>query len=162
MTPRTRRAAWIAVLLLIIGVLAIGALDTDEPTKDQRASRLEDVFRCPECRGQSVAQSEAPSAKGVKTVIRDLIESGRSDEEIRDHLVASYGKEILLDPEGSGFSGIVWALPVAVALVAVGALVYRFADWRPGSREVTDADRDLVATALDAPQKPRNEHGNDS
>lgn len=153
MTRRRRHAAWIAVVLVILGLLAVGVLDTAEPTDAQRARHLETIFRCPECRGQSVAQSEAPSAKGVKTVIRDLIESGRSDEEIRDHLVASYGKEILLDPEGSGFSGLVWAVPVGVVIVAVGALVHRFRDWRPGTREPTDEDRHLVASALGEPDE---------
>lgn len=150
-SARRRGIAWIGVAVLAAILLAVGVLDTADPTPDQRARRLETMIRCPECRGQSVAQSEAPSAKGVKTVIRDLIDSGRSDEEIRDHLVASYGREIVLDPEGSGFSALVWAIPVVVVLVALAALVHRFRDWRPGTREVTEDDRELVASAMDHP-----------
>lgn len=148
---RRRTGAWVAVAVVVVALLGFGMFDGSEPSPDQRARRLESVIRCPECRGQSVAQSEAPSAKGVKTVIRDLIDSGRSDEEIRDHLVASYGKEILLEPGGSGFSSLVWAIPVVVVLVAIAGLVHRFGDWRPGAREVTEDDRHLVADALEEP-----------
>lgn len=149
-TPSRRRLAWGAALVLALALLAVGSLDTDDPTPAERARRLERTIRCPECRGQSVAQSDAPSAKGVKTVVRDLIDAGRSDEEIRDHIVASYGKELLLEPEGSGFSTLVWAIPVVVVMVAVAGLALRFRDWRPGGQHADEADRDLVAAALGA------------
>lgn len=149
MTASTRRILWAVVGVLVVGLLIVGVSDQGERTLDQRARDLEEQVRCPQCRSQSVAQSETPSARGVKVVIRDQLDAGRTDEEILDYIASSYGREVLLDPPGSGFSGLVWALPAVVAIAAVAGLVIRFRDWRPGGRsEVSGADRDLVAGAL--------------
>ena len=54
---------------------------------------------------------------------------------------------------------MVWALPVIFVVVAVAGLVYRFRDYRPSARNVTQADRDLVADALDHPAaQPAADH----
>ncbi|MBX3312929.1 MAG: cytochrome c-type biogenesis protein CcmH [Actinobacteria bacterium] len=154
MTRGRRRGLWIALAVIVVGLLAVGVLDQGERTDAQRARDLEEQVRCPQCRSQSVAQSETPSAKGVKTVIRDQIAAGRSDEEILDYIASAYGREVLLDPPGSGFSGLVWALPAVVAIVAVAGLVVRFRDWRPGpSAVVSGEDRELVAGALASRQQ---------
>ena len=139
---------WIAMAVVVVAVLAVGTLGGGEPSAEERARALEETIRCPQCASQSVANSETPSAKGVKVVIRERIEKGNTDEEIRDFIASRYGRDVLLDPSGRGFGALVWALPVVVALVAVGGLVYRFGDWRPAGRAVTDADRELVEGAL--------------
>lgn len=139
---------WVTVGLLVVAMLIFGSLGGGSPSPDERARNLEKEIKCPTCPGQSVAQSEAASAKGVKTIIRDQIAAGHSDEEIRDYVAAKYNRRILLDPQGSGFSGLVWALPIVMVIVAVGGLIYRFRDWRPGEMAPTDDDRALVEAAL--------------
>lgn len=140
--------------MVVLVALAVGTFGGSEPSDDQRAQALERSIRCPQCASQSVAQSETPSAKGVKVVIADRIATGNSDEEIRDYVASRYGRVVLLDPSGKGFGALVWGLPVAAAVVAVGALVLRFRDWRPGEVAVTDADRDLVRRTME-----RTDHG---
>ncbi|MEO6989084.1 MAG: cytochrome c-type biogenesis protein [Aquihabitans sp.] len=145
-----RKVLWGLLAMVVVGALTFGTLNQGEPSEGARARALEETIRCPQCRSQSVAQSDTPSARGVSTVIRDQIAAGRTDEEIRDFVASSYGREVLLEPSGSGFSGLVWALPVVMIVVAVAGLVYRFGDWRPATTSVTAADRSLVAAALNA------------
>ncbi len=139
---------WLAMAAVVLGALAFGTFTGAAPTDAERAQSLEATIRCPSCVSQSVANSETPAAKGVKRLIDERIAKGDTDEEIRDFVASRYGREILLDPSGKGFGALVWGVPVAVAIIAVGALVLRFQDWRPGAAEVTDADRDLVADAM--------------
>ncbi len=147
--PVRRWLPWIALVLVVVGGLAYGSWSQPAPSDEQRAQSLERTIRCPSCRGQSVANSETPSARAIKLLIRERVAAGDSDEQIRDYVASDdrFGREILLDPAGKGFSALVWGVPVVVAVLAVGALVVRFSDWRPG-RAVTEADRDLVASAL--------------
>jgi cytochrome c-type biogenesis protein CcmH len=136
--------------VVVVGLLAVGTLGGAPPTAAERARNLEETIRCPSCASQSVANSDTPSAEGVKVLIRERIAAGDSDEEIRDYIASRYpsGRQLLLDPAGKGFGALVWGVPVAFAIAAVAALVVRFRDWRPRDVPVTAADRELVAAAL--------------
>ena len=61
------------------------------------------------CRSPS---SSAPTAVTVRATVRRLIDQGQSDQQIKDYLVARYGSAIVLDPPASGWSALVWVLPV--------------------------------------------------
>ena len=147
-------APWIAMAVVVVVALAIGTFGQSEPTPEERAQNLAESIRCPSCKSQSVASSDTPSSQGVRLLIEERIEAGDSDEQIRDFVASRYSREILLDPAGSGFGALVWALPVIFVVVAVTGLIVRFRDYRPGGRSVTQADRDLVAGALDGPGTP--------
>lgn len=148
-----RWGPWVAMVVVVIGLLVAGTVGGQPPTPAERASALEETIRCPSCASQSVAHSDTPSAQGVKVLIKERIAAGDTDEEIRDYVASRYpsGRQLLLDPAGKGFGALVWGVPVVAAIIAVGSLVYRFGDWRPGVRTVTGADRDLVAQALGEP-----------
>ena len=153
---RTRRGwlPWIAMAVVVLIALAIGTLGQSEPTASERAQNLAESIRCPSCKSQSVASSDTPSSQGVRLLIKERIAAGDSDEEIRDFVASRYSREILLDPSGSGFGTLVWALPVVFVIVAMVGLVIRFRDYRPGAaRAVTQEDRDLVADALHASEQ---------
>ena len=143
---------WIALAVVVVVALAIGTIGQSEPTPEQRAQHLAETIRCPSCKSQSVASSDTPSSQGVRLLIKERIAAGDGDEEIRDFVASRYSREILLDPEGSGFGSLVWALPIIFVIVAMTGLVIRFRDYRPRSHPVTDDDRDLVAEALAHPE----------
>lgn len=138
---------WLAMALVVVVTLAVGTLGQNEPSDAQRARNLAETIKCPSCQGQSAATSDTPSSQGIRVLIAERIAAGDSDEAIRDSVVTQYPGSSL-DPSGSGFSGLVWAVPVVVVVAAVAGLVYRFRDWRPGVVAVTQDDRDLVARAL--------------
>ena len=142
-------APWIAMAVVVLIALAIGTFGQSDPTPDQRAAHLAQSIRCPSCKSQSVASSDTPSSQGVRLLIRQRIKAGDSDEEIRDFVASRYTREILLDPSGTGFGTVVWALPVMFVVVAMAGLIFRFRDYRPAGHAVTQADRDLVADAMD-------------
>ena len=144
-------ASWIVMGVIVVVALAIGTFGQAEPTSAERAQNLAESIRCPSCKSQSVASSDTPSSQGVRLLIKERIAAGDSDEQIRDFVASRYSREILLDPAASGFGTVVWALPVIFVIVAVAGLIVRFGDYRSDGRTVTQADRDLVADALDGP-----------
>lgn len=138
--------------VVVVALLAVGTLGGKPPTLDERAHNLEKSIRCPSCASQAVANSDTPAAEAVRVLIRERLEAGDSDEEIRDYVASRYpdGRQLLLDPAGRGFGALVWAVPVVAAIAAVAGLVVRFGDWRPAAVTATDADRELVAAHLAA------------
>ena len=107
-------------------------------------------IRCPTCRNQSAAESDAAAAKAVREEIGRRVRAGESDGEIVAFMVSRYGSDILLKPEGSGVASLVWVLPVIAVIVALAGLVFAFRRWRarPGV-EVSAEDRALVERELE-------------
>lgn len=144
------RAAWLVMALVLAGALFVGSqTGLGRRTESQRVQHIASEIRCPECRSETSANSNATQAKAVRAEIRDRIRAGESDGQIVAFLVSRYGSDILLKPEGSGVAGLVWALPVVGLVVALGALTMTFRRWRarPGV-EVSPEDRALVEREL--------------
>jgi cytochrome c-type biogenesis protein CcmH len=132
-TTVRRWAPWTALALVLVVALAVGASgDGDGDSEAARTARLSRELRCPTCRGLSVAESDAKAAQAIRDEIRARVEAGQSDDEVRQYLISRYGDDILLKPSGSGVTGLVWALPVALGVAAVGGLVVAFRRWSRG------------------------------
>lgn len=122
---------WAALGVVVVVALAIGASGSGDDTSDAaRAKRLSQEVRCPTCRGLSAAESDAKAAQAVRAEIRSRVAAGQSDEDIRAYLASRYGDDILLRPEGSGVTGLVWALPVAVLVCGAAGLAFAFRRWK--------------------------------
>ena len=152
---RTGWWPWLAVLVVVVAALAIGALGERPPaTQSERVNAVARTVRCPTCNGESVAQSDAQISQQIRVEIAKGFESGLTEEQIRDRLLERYD-DISLDPSGSGTAGLVWALPVIAGLLAVAGLVVVFRRWqRAGTLHASAADEALVAEALAAGDPP--------
>lgn len=134
-------AAIVALTTLGIGVVADGGATTNA----DRTFAISRSVLCPQCTGQSVAESDVAIAREIRADIAQRVDRGESDDAIRQVYVDRYGPQILLTPPSSGLSGLVWVIPVVGVAAAVAVLTYALR--RPdttGSTEVSDADRRLV------------------
>lgn len=121
---------WAVMGVLLVGALSVGAQgSTDGRTVDGRVRRIAAEVRCPTCEGLSVGESDAPASRNIRDEIRRRIEAGESDGDVRAYLVSRFGKDILLKPEATGISAVVWALPVAALVCALAGLVVAFRRW---------------------------------
>jgi len=137
---------WALMGLVLLGALAVGMRPDNTPsTNDERAHALADSLKCPTCRSQSVADSDAPVSKEIRSAINRRIEAGQSDAQIRAFLVGQFGEDVLLTPAAGGVTGLVWVIPVVVLIVAGVALGFAFRRWREASPvSVTEDDRALI------------------
>jgi cytochrome c-type biogenesis protein CcmH len=118
---------WTTLGVVLIVALVLGSvLSSSPPGPAQRAAAIESVVRCPSCEELSVAQSTAPTAVAVRAAVTQLIAEGRTDQQIRDYLVDRYGASIVLDPPASGWSLLVWLLPLLAGLASAGVLAVVF------------------------------------
>ena len=77
--------------------------------------------------------------------IRERVEAGDSDAEIRQAFIDKFGDSILLKPESGGIGIVVWGLPVAVLILGGGGLVFALRRWRREPHlHATAADEKLV------------------
>ena len=144
-----RLLAWLAIAVVGVSTLVFAAVDEGAPTTNaDRAYELAKDFACPVCQGQSVAESDVVVARNIRREIRVWVDEGRSDEFIRDQLVADFGEDVDYTPSSEGITALVWILPVVAGAVATGGLVLVFRKWRlEGDLEASDDDTALVAAA---------------
>ena len=139
---------WTLLGVILVAALLIGsgAFSSAPPTAAQRAAAIESVIRCPSCEDLSVAVSSAPTAITVRATVSRLVGQGQSDRQIKDYLVARYGSAIVLDPPASGWSALVWILPIVVAIAGIAVLVVVLVRRRKGDR---DLDADIRGESVD-------------
>jgi cytochrome c-type biogenesis protein CcmH/NrfF len=141
---------WAALLVVVAVALGVGTFDRGGGARsdEERAQSLAEGFRCPTCRGQSVADSDAPAAQAIRQQIERQVEEGRTDAQIRDYVLSRYPRSELVPPR-SGLAGLVWVLPVAAVVVAACALAVAFRRWRVvgGRGGPSPEDRVLVERA---------------
>jgi len=147
---RSRRfPLWTLLAVVLVAALLVGsgAFSSTPPTSAQRAASIESVIRCPSCEDLSVADSSAPTAVTVRSTVRQLVDHGLTDSQIEDYLVARYGSAIVLDPPTSGWSSLVWVLPIAGGVIAVAVLAAVLA--RRRRRSGPSLDDDVLVPAAD-------------
>ena len=125
-----RWGGWILLVVVVIGALVVGTRSDGTKTNAERVQSIAKSVRCPTCRGQSVADSDAPAAANVRRDIERRVAAGQSDDDIRSALAARFGDGILLTPPRSGVAGLVWVLPVIAVAAAGGGLTLAFRRWR--------------------------------
>jgi cytochrome c-type biogenesis protein CcmH len=139
----TRRHFPLWTLLGVVLVVALlagsGAFSSTPPTDAQRVAAIESVIRCPSCEDLTVAVSSAPTALTVRSTVSHLVAEGRTDQQVEDYLVSRYGSAIVLDPPASGWSLLVWVLPVLGGVVAAVVLATVLVRRRRGDPD-PDAD----------------------
>ncbi len=116
----------------LIGLIAAGpalALDPREmlsdPALEARARALDHEIRCVKCQSEAVSSSNAEWAVDARRSIRELIDGGASDAEVRAWFVERYGEFVLMDPPKTGSNLALWlAGPAMMAIAVLGAVTY--------------------------------------
>lgn len=118
--------------LLIAGVLAIAGVtplraqeqqssapyawkQLPDPDQEARARTLMETLRCLQCQGQSIADSDAPIAGAMRSLVRQRIAQGETPEQIRSWLIARYGDYVSYAPRLDGVSWPLFAVPFVLA-----------------------------------------------
>ncbi|MET0281629.1 MAG: cytochrome c-type biogenesis protein [Steroidobacteraceae bacterium] len=113
MSGQCRRIAALAVLLLAMPALfAIDATPPlPDPVKQERYLRLIHELRCLKCQGETVADTPAEFAIDIRRQVREMVEAGSTDGDVRQYMVDRYGEIILLKPRWSLANSWLWLGP---------------------------------------------------
>lgn len=142
-----RRAALALALGLLLAAPAVGSAAQSAPKTT--VNEIEAEVMCPVC-GTLLELADSPQARREKVFVAKLVAAGKSRSEVKDALVAQYGKEVLATPEASGFDLSAYLVPILAILVAIVALAYSVVRWR------RNGERD-GGSAGDAVRPPRGE-----
>ena len=118
---------------------------------EQQVFKIARQLRCPVCRAESAADSNATSSVEFRNIIQEQLTAGKSETKILAFFKERYGDWILLDPPKEGLHLIVWILPIVAGLIAFLILIVLFQKWLKKTKvplEVPENDLVRVRQAL--------------
>jgi cytochrome c-type biogenesis protein CcmH len=95
------------------------ALMAQDAQVEARLVVLAQELRCLVCQNESLASSHAELADDLRQEVREQIRQGKSDQEIKDYLVARYGDFVLYRPDVKPLTWVLWFGPFALVLLAL-------------------------------------------
>lgn len=95
----------------------------DDPDKRAMFLSLTAELRCPMCQNQNIADSDAMIAHDLRRKVYQLVQQGKSREEIVEYMKARYGDFISYQPPVTPATVWLWLLPLIFVLLAIFVLV---------------------------------------
>jgi cytochrome c-type biogenesis protein CcmH len=117
--------------LLVATAMPVLAIDTqgafEDPALQARYEQINRELRCLVCQNQTIADSNATLAQDLRREVREMIEAGKTDAEIRDFMIERYGDFVLYRPRMTPVNFLLWGAPVLLLLLGtfVGIRIIR-------------------------------------
>ncbi len=130
---RPARRARIALAALALAALLAVAPAASAVQPRTTLPAMEQQVMCVVCR-TSLAVANGPQADAERRQISELIAQGKSEQQIKDALVAQYGTRVLALPPSGGFDLAAYLVPVAIVLLSLAVLAIALPQWRRRAR----------------------------
>lgn len=159
---RNVRNTCLLVVLTLVATLATSCLTAsgrEVPDVERRATALNKSIMCPVCPGESIDQSQNSLAVQMRAIVREKLDEGWTDQQIKDFLVERYGPSVLMEPPATGLNLAAWIVPPVAFALAIAALLLTLkwmrmsaeAEREEAEAEGNDRDRrDYVSRIEDA------------
>ncbi|MCE9680812.1 cytochrome c-type biogenesis protein [Halomonas alkalisoli] len=146
------------MLLLVAGLVQAAAIEMrefDDPVMEQRYRSLTASLRCPTCENQAINDSDAPVSRDMRDRVYFMLQDGRADMEIRDHMVERFGNYVLYNPRLEGRTYLLWGLPAGLVVLG-GILVVLVVRSRrnASARALSDEERERLDALINRGRTP--------
>jgi cytochrome c-type biogenesis protein CcmH len=118
--------AVLVAFLLFAGIAhaqAIEPMPFANHAQELRFQHLTHQLRCPMCQNETLADSNAPIARDLRNQIFKMMQQGKTDDEIKQYLVARYSKFVLYDPPLTRGTWLLWFGPLLILLGGAGVVL---------------------------------------
>ena len=107
----------LCVLLFSETAPAVDPTELQDPALQARYLALTHELRCVQCQNQSIADSPVGLASDLRRDVREMLLAGKSDDDVRNFMVARYGEFILFRPRYSLRNAWLWLTPVILLII---------------------------------------------
>ena len=103
---------------------SIDVLNFTSPDQEKEYQQLTQELRCPQCQNNNIADSNATIAVDMRAKVFELLQEGKSKQQVVDYMVQRYGNFVTYDPPLTAATIMLWVLPLLLVLFGI-ALVLR-------------------------------------
>ena len=144
---------WSSLIGLLLTVTLLTSVASAQDTvSDDEVNAVAKRLYCPVCENTPLDVCPTQACKDWRELIRQQLSEGRTEEQVVDYFVAKFGTQVLAQPPASGFTALVWALPLAglaVGSVFLWRLLRRWQDGHPSAVPVAAASSET--SPIDVP-----------
>lgn len=122
------KKTWLFLTALLFSSVAFSSIDALNFTSPQQESdyhQLTQSLRCPQCQNNNIADSNATIAVDMRGKVFELLQEGKSKNDVVDYMVARYGNFVTYDPPMTASTLVLWIAPLLLALLGVVFLLRR-------------------------------------
>jgi len=122
------KKTWLFLTALLFSSMAFSAIDALNFTSPQQESdyhQLTQSLRCPQCQNNNIADSNATIAVDMRGKVFELLQEGKSKNDVVDYMVARYGNFVTYDPPMTASTLVLWIAPLLLVLLGGGFLLRR-------------------------------------
>ena len=109
------RILYITILSFIFFTFKIYALENI----DERVKNLTLELRCMTCQNQSIHDSDAEFSNDIKKIVKQKLQQGESERDIKKFLVERYGEYILFRPLMNYNNIFLWSFPFILLIIGL-------------------------------------------
>ena len=144
------RAWWVLLFSLLAAPAqaAIEAYQFDSAEMEADYNQLINELRCLVCQNQNLAGSDADLARDLRRETYEMLQDGKSPDQVVDFMVARYGDFVLYRPQFQSNTYLLWLGPFLLLLVVLYLFVRRLRA-RQAPVEVDEAALDEARRLLE-------------
>ena len=86
---------------------------------DERVKKLTLELRCMTCQNQSIYDSDAEFSNDIKKIVKNKLQKGESERDIKKFLVERYGEYILFRPLMNYNNIFLWSFPFILLIIGL-------------------------------------------
>ena len=88
-------------------------------TIDERVKKLTLELRCMTCQNQSIYDSDAEFSNDIKKIVKQKLQEGESEKDIKKFLAERYGEYILFRPLMNYNNIFLWSFPFILLIIGL-------------------------------------------
>ncbi|MDH3386332.1 MAG: cytochrome c-type biogenesis protein CcmH [Gammaproteobacteria bacterium] len=104
---------------------AIEAYEFDSPEMEADYNQLVNELRCLVCQNQNLAGSDADLAQDLRRETYEMLQQGKSQQEVIDFMVARYGDFVLYRPQFKSSTYLLWLGPFLLLMLVLFIVIRR-------------------------------------
>jgi cytochrome c-type biogenesis protein CcmH len=109
----------IFLLMMSCGSYAVDTHQLSDPKQQETYETLTKELRCLVCQNQTIADSNAELAGDLRRQVYEMLQQGKSKQEIIQFMTDRYGDFVLYKPPFKGKTSVLWVAPVVFLLVGL-------------------------------------------
>ncbi len=129
------------ILLLVISInsYAVDSRQLSDPKQQESYETLTKELRCLVCQNQTIADSNAELASDLRRQVYEMLQQGKSEQEIIRFMTDRYGEFVLYKPAFAGKTSLLWIAPVVFLFMGLMMVFFVIRRKRAAAKVQVDA-----------------------